>query len=453
MIKYKALLLFACTAIIAITIISCQKEQSTMPGTFNRNELRLKSDYTDVDCNLACLQSGPFEQTTTSFTRQWIPVPGFQDYYKNNRFIIVTAWNDANYFYIKTDVFGYQYNREKINGVWTLTGPFYVNYPFETVVITLNGDLNNYSMDDPESTDVIETAVTYTQTFPLPAGWSGCDEMIYRVKILGGGQQVWLGTEDEPADIIYGLIGYCTVTTLDITPETTVSPGTQVSLTASVSSYGLFTGGLIKIQELIGSDYTDIAIAYVNSDNQAVSFSYTPEIAGVRTFIARYDGAGSNGYNSSESAAVSINAAGCITGLQGQAVSCGLNREADFQFTCQGNLDYIKIEGSLANFTGSLADVMLNGVTVDFNVVEYILETDETIYSGSNVPGYNVKQLIPATGTDRFIIVEGPASCDQQIGIGLNWNATDIAGPITGAWTASDYSGNLVATADPLVCE
>ncbi len=436
--------------IITIVLTSCQKERSTSPVILNQELSLLKSDYNDVDCELACLQSGPFEQATTSFTRQWVPVPGFQGYYKNNRYITVTAWNDANYFYIKTDVSGYQYNREKINGAWTLTGPTYINYPFGTVIITLNGASTNYSMDDPSSTDVIETAETYTQAYALPAGWANCDEMIYHVKVLGGGQPVWLGTADEPADITYGLIGFCTSTTLNISPSNTVSPETPVTLTAEVSSTGLFTGGFIKIQEFNGSEYADLATAPVTSDNQVVNFTFTPEESGTYTYLAKYDGFGSNGYRPSESEVVTVTVASAQTGLQGQAISCGTDREAGYQFSLQGDLDYVKIQGSLTNFTGPLAIVELNNMTVVFDIVEYILDTDETIYSGTNVTGYLVKQIIPGSGTDRFITVEGPSSGGQAIEIHLTWNGIDISGPITGTWTAEDETGTILASEDPL---
>jgi len=453
MIKSRIFLIAALLAIIGIALISCRKEQSPSPATSNQDVLLLKSDYTDVDCDLACLQTGPFEQTTNSFIRQWAPVPGFPGYYKNNRYIVVTAWNDANYFYIKTDVFGYQYNREKVNGVWTLTGPTYNNYPFETVVITLNGSVINYSMDDPSSTDVIETAETYTQAYSLPAGWANCNEMIYSVKILGGGQQVWLGTPNQPADITYGLIGFCSSTTLNVSPSNTVSPGTEVTLTAAVSSTGLFTGGFIKIQEFNGIEYTDLATSPVTSDNQMVSYAFTPQENGTHTFIARYDGFGSNGYKQSESEPVTLTVAGTQTGLVGQAISCSTSREANYLFTFQGDAEYVKIQGSLTNFSGPLAIVELNNVPVEFDIVEYILDTDETIYSGDNVTGYLVKQIIPGFGTDRFITVEGPASGGQSIAINLTWNGMDISGPITGEWTAEDNGGNILASEDPLTCE
>jgi len=444
---------------LAIAVASCQKDQSPSPLTSDQDVLLLKSDYTDVDCDLACLQAGPFEQTTTSFIRQWVPVPGFPGYYKNNRYIIVTAWHDANYFYIKTDVFGYQYNREKINGVWTLTGPTYINYPFETVVITLNGNVDNYSMDDPSSTDVKETAETFTQAYALPAGWANCDGMIYSVKILGGGQPVWLGRSDQPADLTYSLIGFCTSTTLNVSPFNTVSPGTEVTLTASVTSTGLFTGGYIKIQEFNGSEYTDLAAASVTTENQMVSFAFTPQENGTHTFIARYDGFGSNGYKQSESEVVILTVAGTQTGLVGQAISCGTNREANYLFNFQGNLDDVKIQGSLTNITipsdvtAPPANVVLNSVNVDFDIIEYILETDETIHTGTNVTGYIVKQIIPGSGTDCLITVEGPASGGQAIDIHLTWNGMDISGPITGEWTAEDIDGTILASEDPLICE
>lgn len=185
---------------------SCTKDEAVPTAQKGTMSLKVASEL--PDCETACLQDGPFEQVTTSFTRQWAQVSQFTGYFKNNKYFTTTAWNDETKFSIKVDVFGYQYDQNKVSSVWTLTGPTYNNYPFTTVIIKLNGVEYTYSMDDPE-TDVIETATTFTKDFPLPEGWEACTEMVYTVRIEGDGQPVWLGTENTPANVTYGLYALC----------------------------------------------------------------------------------------------------------------------------------------------------------------------------------------------------------------------------------------------------
>jgi len=201
----------AATILIAGAIFhSCQKE--TMQPVKEQGTMVVK----DVPnpgvmplCDEGCLEDGPFYLITTSFTRQWGPLAQFPGYYKNNKKIVVSTWNDAEYFYVQTNVFGYQYDQKKVDGIWTLLDPTYNNYPFETVIITLNGTVYTYSMDNSETPDIVETATEYIQAFPLPEGWEACTEMVYTVRAEGDGQPVWLGTASTPAFFTYELYDYC----------------------------------------------------------------------------------------------------------------------------------------------------------------------------------------------------------------------------------------------------
>lgn len=176
-------------------------------------------NYESVDCTTACLQDGPYYQEKTSWTAKWAGVGQFSGYFKNNKYFTTTVWNDEEFFYIKVDVYGYQYDQEKDGKDWILTGPTDDNYPFETVIITLNGNTYTYEMDNPETTEIIETATTYTQAFTLDAGWDKCDAMIYSVRIEGNGQPIWLGTSEAPESYTYNLFAPCGCET-EMTGET-----------------------------------------------------------------------------------------------------------------------------------------------------------------------------------------------------------------------------------------
>ena len=202
--KIKVVLAAGAILIAGAFFFSCQKEQITTPVK-EQGTMILKADYGAVDCETYCIEDGYVYQTTTSFTRQWSELSQFPGYYRNNKYFTATAFNDLNNFYITVNVFGYQYNQQRIGGVWTLLGPTYDNYPFTDVLITLNGTQYNYSMDDPATTDVVETATTYTQSFPLPEGWDGCDEWVYTVRLEGDGQWVRLGTASAVEMVTYSL--------------------------------------------------------------------------------------------------------------------------------------------------------------------------------------------------------------------------------------------------------
>jgi hypothetical protein len=192
---------------LAGILYSCHKEESQQISPRQANML-MKSDPLP-DCENTCLQEGgPFYQVTESFTAQWGELPAFPGYFRNNKYFTATAWNDVDYFYIKADIQGYQYSqsggKEK-----TRSGPSNNNYPFTTVIITLNDVVYTYPMDDPSTPDVVETAITYTQAFPLEEGWSKCTPMTYSVRLEGDGHPVWLGTASNQSFITYNLYEYC----------------------------------------------------------------------------------------------------------------------------------------------------------------------------------------------------------------------------------------------------
>jgi hypothetical protein len=195
------LIVFACL------INSCIKEES-LKTAHDRDQMLLKSGPLP-DCETTCLQDGgPFEQQTQSFTSQWGQLSAFPGFFKNNKYFITTAWNDADSFYISTEISGYQYSQTG-GKVKILNGPTNNNYPFSTILITLNNVTTTFSMDDPSTPDVTETAVSFTKGFALPENWTKCTPMVYTVRIEGDGHPVWLGSPSNPQNITYNLYEYC----------------------------------------------------------------------------------------------------------------------------------------------------------------------------------------------------------------------------------------------------
>jgi hypothetical protein len=209
------ILLAAATILIAGAIFhSCQKEN--VQPVKEQGTMVLKDVPTPGGmplCDEGCLEDGPFYLITTSWTLQWSPLAQFSGFYRNNKYLVASSWHDGEYFYIQSNVFGYQYDQVRVgqgqNGEWTLVGPTYDNYPFSTIIITLNGTEYTYEMDDPNTPDVTETAIEYIQAFPLPEGWEACTPMVYTVRIEGEGGPVWLGTQATPAFYTYELYDYC----------------------------------------------------------------------------------------------------------------------------------------------------------------------------------------------------------------------------------------------------
>jgi hypothetical protein len=120
----------------------------------------------------------------------------------------------------------------------------------------------------------------------------------------------------------------------------------------------------------------------------------------------------------------------CTTSFEGEAISCGNSREANYYFSSEDSYDYVKIQGGLTNFTG--ADAV---VTV----------------SGGNL---SVSQRTPGGSTNRVITLEGGVAACQKITINIKWNSTNGDGVITGDWSAKDANGNEIAPyVDGLTCQ
>ncbi|MDD4108805.1 MAG: hypothetical protein PHH93_08810 [Prolixibacteraceae bacterium] len=219
--KNQLLWVFATLFVFVAVIFSCQKDEISVNSEDGLSlkqaevcENNILPTFPGIpDCDEYCIDDEPYVQGTVSFVRQWAQVPQFEGYYKNNKYFTAEAWNDGEKFYVKATVFGYQYDQEKVAGDWIKTGPTCDNYAFNTVLITLDGTSYTFEMDDPATTETVETATEYTAEFLLsdlfPAGWVKCDEIEYTVRLEGDGQPVWLGTADTPENVIYTLFEVC----------------------------------------------------------------------------------------------------------------------------------------------------------------------------------------------------------------------------------------------------
>ncbi len=221
--KRKLFFISALALMVAGAIFwSCQKDEISVNAEDGINlkqaevcENNILPTFPDIpDCDENCIDADPYVQGTVSFVRQWAPLAQFSGYYKNNKYFTAEAWNDGDKVYVKSTVFGYQYDQEG-GSTKVLTGPTCDNYPFNTVIITLDGTPYTFEMDDPETTEIVETATEYTAEFLLddlfPDGWEKCDEIEYTVRLEGQGQPVWLGTDASPANVVYTLFEVCPV--------------------------------------------------------------------------------------------------------------------------------------------------------------------------------------------------------------------------------------------------
>jgi len=111
----------------------------------------------------------------------------------------------------------------------------------------------------------------------------------------------------------------------------------------------------------------------------------------------------------------------CETSFSGEAIACGIQREAVYTFTSQDAQSYMKIQGGLTNFTGADAEVIVTGGS---------MTTSQWTTGGSS---------------NRVIKVEGSVDACETITIRVKWNSTNSGGIITGSWSVKDGNGAEIA--------
>lgn len=112
----------------------------------------------------------------------------------------------------------------------------------------------------------------------------------------------------------------------------------------------------------------------------------------------------------------------CETGFTGTAISCGAEREVNYEFTSEEGASYFKMQGGLTNFTGADAVVTVTG--------------------GSEV---TIGQWTPGQSSNRIISVEGAIGACETVKVNIKWNSTNSGSVITGDWSVKDAEGNPLA--------
>ncbi|TMI62883.1 MAG: hypothetical protein E6H07_15885 [Bacteroidetes bacterium] len=127
-----------------------------------------------------------------------------------------------------------------------------------------------------------------------------------------------------------------------------------------------------------------------------------------------------------------ICAARCATTFEGDAISCGTEREAIYTLTAESDMSYIKMQGGLTNFTGANADI-------------------EFLEGGENL---TYSQSTPGGSSNRIIKIQGSMSACERVRIRIRWNSTNTGGVITGSWSVKDANGVEIApSVAGLTCE
>lgn len=240
-------------------------------------------------------------------------------------------------------------------------------------------------------------------------------------------------------------------TALTMSPSFAVQAGNYITYSAAETCLGevltvVFNNGYnnncgnIQLQMSIDGGSTWTSVASAVPVNGMLSYSFTPATVGNYLFRGRWNATGgpscsSTGANIGFSAgtatfpAVVTNNC-CQLGFEGVAISCDDTREAEYTFTAEEDMDYIKIQGGLTNFTGADAVVTVTGGNM------------------------TVSQWTPGGSTNRVIKVEGSVQSCEEVTIHITWNSTNGNEIITGNWSVKDDQGAEVAPSVPgLECQ
>ncbi|MEY3236656.1 MAG: hypothetical protein RI883_757 [Bacteroidota bacterium] len=174
--------------------------------------------------------------------------------------------------------------------------------------------------------------------------------------------------------------------------------------------------------------------------NGTLSYTFTPTAVGNYLFRGRWNATGGQACSSTGAninfqagtaafpAIVTNNC--CQLNFAGLAISCDDTREAEYTFTAEEDMDYIKIQGGLTNFTGADAVVTVTGGNL------------------------SVSQWTPGGSSNRVIKVEGSVLACEEVTIHITWNSTNGNEIITGNWSVKDDQGVDVAPSIPgLECQ
>ncbi len=120
---------------------------------------------------------------------------------------------------------------------------------------------------------------------------------------------------------------------------------------------------------------------------------------------------------------------GCESSFSGEAISCGSDREAVYRLRASEDMDNVKIQGGLTNFTGADAEISITG--------------------GNLV----ASQSSPGGSSNRVIKLTGSVSACEEVVIRIRWNSTNSGGIITGSWSAKNGGVEIAPNVEGLFCQ
>lgn len=222
-----------------------------------------------------------------------------------------------------------------------------------------------------------------------------------------------------------------------------VSPGDSVTVTFDIGN-GADCGHVQVQMTGAGGGWSQV-VNHEVPDSGVVTFVVVPDAPGDYGFRAKYTRTGkpsscpfeSTGWVDAEELLEVLgdeddeeeqDSLACESYFSGEAISCDSAREAVFTFVSAEDLDYVKIQGGLTNFTlDSAAVVTVTGADFD------------------------VRQRTPGHSSNLIITLEGSVTACDTVTINVQWNSSNQGAYITGDWSASAGDDDLVVEA--LECE
>jgi len=187
---------------------------------------------------------------------------------------------------------------------------------------------------------------------PLLSGWNAGDVITEQWRQVGAGSQLGKDGDNivENGVVSYTLIGICTTTTIS-DGIVDLCEDAVYTITADVSSFGAFTGGVLEIRD--GNDQM-VASVNVTESVKTVSYDFSSGIAGDYTFTAHYVRSDPFRYQESESAPITVTVIECVVGCEATFIhddSDALNRDSqpyNFTYKPSENMTNVLVEFTFA---------------------------------------------------------------------------------------------------------
>lgn len=310
--KQITLSLFAAILFVGGMFYSCSKEVVNQDDEIMLKSAKIKTTISTLsapiqaDCNTACIQSG------------------------------------GNIFYSKTYTLAYQAGPQGTATVAMYNTPTGMIY---SVTSSTGSDLRLITLDGvvkyANNTPATEP---FLISVPLGSNWVGCQNKSAEIEVRRVNDIAAIGKGNYlKFETSYDMISLCTETSIVVNNELPVCIGTSASVTGTVTAgSNVINGGILKIQELVGTSWTDKASVNVVPGTNSVTYSYTT-VATSQTFRAFFDGINSNG-NQSESLGTEVTTTSCAP-------------------SCEESFSYVTTDNKTVVFT-YISPVALQGATV-----------------------------------------------------------------------------------------